>query len=279
MTANTLKTNVNKNRLLALRLDQKILQLKLTDSRSRAKDLILHGKVLVNGKIITKPAYKVSPQDKIELTIDQVFVSRAAEKLQKALEIFKISPEGKICLDIGSSTGGFTQVLLLNKAKKIYAVDVGTEQLHPKLRNNPRIILLENTDARQLDKNLIPEPIELFVSDVSFISITKILPHISDLLSPNAHGVILIKPQFELSPQEVKKGVVKAKQSHIKAIENVLQKLEQHGFSSVNLWFSPIKGGDGNIEFLAHILYNNGASKITRQQIQKIVDMAHKQLN
>ncbi len=261
-----------------MRLDQKIFELKLTGSRSRAKDLIVQGKVRVNGKIITKPAFKVSPGDKIELATGQVFVSRAAEKLLKALDIFKISPKDKICLDIGSSTGGFTQVLLLNGARKIYAVDVGTNQMHPKLRNNPKIILLENTDARNLNKDLIPEPIEFFVSDVSFISITKILPHITDLLSPNAHGIILIKPQFELTPQQVKKGIVKSKDLHIKAIENVLAKLSQHGFSGENLWFSPIKGGDGNIEFLAHIIYNNGVGKITTQQIAQTVEMAHQKL-
>ncbi len=232
----------------------------------------------VNGKIITKPAFKVSPNDKIELTTSQIYVSRAAEKLLKAFKIFKVSPKDKICLDIGSSTGGFTQVLLLHDARKIYAVDVGTNQLHPKLRNNPKIILLENTDARNLNKDLIPEPIEFFVSDVSFISITKVLPHITDLLIPGAHGIILIKPQFELSPQQVKKGVVKSKHLHIKAIENVLQKLSQHGFIGENLWFSPIKGGDGNIEFLAHIIYNNGVGKITTKQIAQTVEMAHQQL-
>ncbi len=261
-----------------MRLDQKITILGLAQSRSRAQDLIKRGKVLVNGKIITKPAFQIKDNDQIELTDKQLFVSRAAEKLIKGLNTFGISPENKICLDIGSSTGGFTQVLLQNNAKKVYAVDVGSNQMHSSLRNHEKLILLENTDARQLTKELIPEPINLVVSDVSFISITKILPSIRHLLHSGAQGIILIKPQFELTKEKVGKGVVHSPTLHYEAIKNVIENLTGNNFFTQQLTFSPLTGGSGNLEFLAYIIYNNGVNKISDNDIWKVVKEAHTML-
>ncbi len=261
-----------------MRLDQKITKLGLTPTRSRAQDLIKRGKVLVNGKIVTKPAFQTNENDKIELTENQLFVSRAAEKLLKALKTFDIQPQNKICLDIGSSTGGFTQVLLQNGAKKVYAVDVGTGQMHPSLRNHEKLVLLENTDARQLTKELVPEPVDLFVSDVSFISITKILPSITKLLKPDAQGIILIKPQFELTKELVGKGVVHSPALHFEAIKKVTETLAKNKFFTQQLTYSPLIGGSGNLEFLAYIIYNNGVQKINDNVISQVVQQAHSQL-
>jgi 23S rRNA (cytidine1920-2'-O)/16S rRNA (cytidine1409-2'-O)-methyltransferase len=204
------------------------------------------------------------------------FISRAGLKLERALKIFKIDVNNKICLDIGASTGGFTDCLLKYGAQKVYAVDVGTDQLHHSLKNNQKVISYEKTDARDLTFNHIPEKVDILVSDVSFISILKIIPAIIRFLKDNFEGVILIKPQFELSPQEVKKGIIKDKSLHIKAINKILEGLKQNNISVIDLDYSYPFGTDGNIEFLAHIKY--GKKDVSKDKILSVVENAHTKL-
>ncbi|NUU98658.1 MULTISPECIES: TlyA family RNA methyltransferase [unclassified Marinitoga] len=237
---------------MEIRLDQFLVKNNYTESREKAHRLIKDGKVKVNDKIILKPSKKVKIEDRVELIESEKYVSRAAYKLLKAIDEFKINVNQKICMDIGSSTGGFTQVLLENKAKKIYAIDSGTNQLHKKLRNNSKIILMENTNARYLKKDDF-EPIDFFTCDVSFISITKIIDSIKKIIKDNAEGVVLIKPQFELEPSKLIKGVVKENKFRKEAINNVIKVFEEKGFLILGIVESPIKGKEGNIEYLMYV--------------------------
>ncbi len=256
------------------RLDKFLVKTNLIESREKASELIKSGKVKVNGKIIKKPSFKVSEKDNIHILQKFPYVSRAGFKLERALNLFKLNVKDKICLDVGASTGGFTDCLLQNGAKKVYAVDVGTNQLHQSLRKNPKVISYEKTDARKLSKKHIPEKIDILVSDVSFISILKIMPHIKKFLKEDFEGVILIKPQFELSKEEVKKGIVKNKALHIKAVKNITEGLKELDIFIVDLNYSYPFGTDGNIEFLAHIKY--GDEPVCEDKILNIVELAHK---
>ena len=255
------------------RLDKFLQKKGLVESREKASELIKSGNIEVNGKIIKKPSFKVSEEDKIKLLQKFPYVSRAGLKLERALKVFKLNVEDKICLDIGASTGGFTDCLLQNKAKKVYAVDVGTNQLHESLKNNSKVISYEKTDARKLTEKHIPEKIDILVSDVSFISILKIIPYVKNFLKDNFEGIILIKPQFELSKEDVKKGIVKDKNLHIKAIKNVFEGLKHLNISVIDLNYSYPFGTDGNIEFLAYIKYGNNF--ISEEKILNIVNTAH----
>ncbi len=261
------------------RLDKEIVNRGLIETRTKAKHLIINSKVKVNGKIITKPGYNVTPDDVIEILEKNKFVARSGYKLEKAIKDFSINLSGKVCLDIGASTGGFTECMLVYGASKVYAVDVGTSQLHPAIAQDQRVISLEKTDARSLTKEIIPDTIDFFAADLSFISSTKVLPRVKTLLKNSATGVLLIKPQFELSPQEVKRGIVKSPPLHIKAISTVLTELASNGLYCTDLTFSPIKGGSGNIEFLAYLTLNNEAETISAESIKKVVNLAHKILN
>ncbi len=259
------------------RLDKELVNRGLVESRTKGQSLIASGKVRVNGHIVTKPSYAVGPDDSIEVTDRLPYVARSGQKLEHALVTFGLDVKDKTCLDIGSSTGGFTDCLLQHGAKRVYAVDVGTAQLHPRIASDPRVINLENTDARNLTYELIPEEIEMFVADLSFISSVKVLPYMVDFLVKDARGVLLIKPQFELTRSEVKNGIITSAQLHAKAILNVWQGLAQHRIFIHDLTFSPIKGGSGNIEFLA--LLTLEPFSIDRQKIQRVVEKAHKILN
>lgn len=255
------------------RLDKFLVEKDLTESREKAIELIKAGFVKVNGKPIKKPSFKVSEKDCMEIEKQFPYVSRAGLKLEGALTVFNLSVKDKVCLDIGASTGGFTDCLLKFGAKKVYAVDSGTKQLHQSLKNNPKVISMERTNARYLTKSQIPEEIEFLVCDVSFISVLKILPNIKQLLKEDFEGVVLIKPQFELSREKLKKGVVKKKEFHIQAIEKVLNGLKEAGFGICNLDFSIPFGTDGNIEFITHI--NFSENFIKSDTIKSIVDKAH----
>jgi 23S rRNA (cytidine1920-2'-O)/16S rRNA (cytidine1409-2'-O)-methyltransferase len=232
----------------AIRLDVALVEKGFFASRAQAQAAIAASLVQVNGAIITKPAYSV-PQDAV-LTAQALhpYVSRAALKLKAGLEAFKIEVKDKICLDIGASTGGFTQILLEQGAAKIYAVDVGKDQLHPLLRAEKRVISLESQDARTLT---LPEPVDILVSDVSFISLTKALPCPLSFLKPNGQLVLLIKPQFELTKENISKGgLVRDKALHEKACQSVQTFLEAQQITILGHLPSPIVGGDGNVEFL-----------------------------
>jgi len=182
--------------------------------------------------------------------------------------------KGKVCLDIGASTGGFTDCLLQHGAKKVYAVDVGKNQLHEKLRSDPRVVSLEKTNARYLTEKEISEKVDFVVSDVSFISVLKILPNICKLIKDNAEGIILIKPQFELSKEEVKGGVVKDKKLHEKAIKKVIDGLESSCYTVIDLSFSETWGPEGNIEFLAYIRKGKGGN-VDEAKIRDVIEEAH----
>lgn len=234
------------------RLDKLLIQIGLVSSRERAKTLIEKGAVSVNGKIINKPGKLCDSQALIELTEQDIpWVSRGALKLIAALDHFNISVENRTCLDLGASTGGFTEVLLSKGANKVYAVDVGHGQLVDKLRQDERVVNLEKTHVRDLNAVLIPIRPSLFVVDVSFISLEKVLPFISPILDQNSEIIALIKPQFEVGkPNLNHKGIVKNSALYDEVIQRIILSGEQIGFENAGLIDSPILGGDGNKEFL-----------------------------
>ncbi len=259
------------------RLDKLLFEKGLVESREKAQRLIMSGVVYVNDQKVDKAGTKVKEDSKIFIKQKMPYVSRGGFKLEKGLKVFKPEIKDKICIDIGSSTGGFTDCLIQNEAKKVYAVDVGTNQLHEKLKSNPKVISLEKTNARYLTEKEIPEKIDFFVSDVSFISITKILPNLCNLLKENAEGIILIKPQFELSKEEVKNGVVKEPNLHKKAIQKVIETLQNSCYEIIDLSFSETWGPEGNIEFLCYLRKNENRKKpFDYKKIEKVVEEAHK---
>ena len=238
------------------RLDQELVTRKLVESRELGKRLILAGKVTVNGHVIDKASDKVRVDDEIMIKEAPKYVSRGGFKLEEALKIFNLNPSNLICLDIGSSTGGFTDCLLQHGAKKVHAYDAGTNQLSWKIRSDPRVLSREKLNCRYLTKNDIDDQIDLIVIDVSFISLTKILPAAYDVGSSNCSIITLIKPQFELSRDEVSKGgIVKDPELHQKSVNKIVNyatkelQLNHAGTTS-----SPITGSGGNVEFLAHFI-------------------------
>jgi 23S rRNA (cytidine1920-2'-O)/16S rRNA (cytidine1409-2'-O)-methyltransferase len=238
-----------------VRLDQLLMDKGLAESREKAKRLILAGQVLVDGHASPKPGHPLAPDHKIVIKETERFVSRGGEKLEGAMEAFELDLTDKVCLDIGSSTGGFTDCMLQRGATKVYAVDVGKGQLHWKLREDDRVITMEGVNARYLTEGDIPEPADFASIDTSFISLTKILPAVKILLKPGAEIVSLIKPQFEAGKQAVDKGrgVITDPAIHEEVVATVRAFGEQElGLEWLGLATSPIKGPKGNIEFLAH---------------------------
>ena len=238
-----------------IRLDQLVFDLGLTESRERAKTTIMSGLVYVNGQKADKPGMQVAPDAKVEVRGDALpYVSRGGFKLEKALNVFPVDPSGLVCIDCGASTGGFTDVLLKNGAVKVYAVDVGYGQLAWSLRNDARVISMERTNVRYITSEQIPEPLDLAVMDLSFISVKLILPAVYPLLKDDAAVVCLIKPQFEAGRDEVgKKGVVRDKQVHLSVLQSFLDFVPTAGFTAMGLDYSPIKGPEGNIEYLGYL--------------------------
>jgi 23S rRNA (cytidine1920-2'-O)/16S rRNA (cytidine1409-2'-O)-methyltransferase len=233
-----------------IRLDLALEQRGLMPSRARARDAILRGTVSVNGVPAKKPNQMVGDDD--VLTLDDPaagYVSRAALKLIAGLDAGGIDVDGKTCLDVGSSTGGFTQVLLERSAAKVFAVDVGHDQLHGNLRGDARVVSLEGTNARELDRETIPDEIDLLVSDVSFVSVTKVLAAALGLCGPSAEAIILYKPQFEVGRDFVGKGgIVTDMAASERAMGEVVAFVEAAGFALRCKVTSPIAGGDGNVE-------------------------------
>lgn len=220
-------------------------------TRSKAKDLIKRGKVLVDDKIIEKPSFDVSDENNIKIfDEDNIYVSRAGNKLEAAILNFGVDLQGKICLDIGSSTGGFTQCLIRFGAKEVYSVDVGKDQFHESLKSINNIHLYEETDIRDFSKKGFA--FDIIVCDVSFISIEAIVDDITKMSKENTVIIVLIKPQFEVGKDGVnKRGIVLDPSKHLKAIENVKKAFDMHGFKFCGIIESPIKGKAGNKEFLA----------------------------
>lgn len=236
-----------------MRLDLYLTTSGLADSRQRAKVLISANCVVVNGKTVSKAAYDVGEFDVVTVTNDPIgYVGRGALKLESAFKVFDIDANDKVAIDVGASTGGFTDFLLKNGAKKVYAVDSGIGQLAEKLKNDSRVVSMEKYNARYLIKEDFLENIELAVMDVSFISQTLIIPSLVNVLSQGGIFVSLVKPQFEAGREAVGKGgIVKNPASRAMAIRKVIDCALANGFSLMGLTVSPIKGGDGNTEYLA----------------------------
>ncbi|MGI5935476.1 MAG: TlyA family RNA methyltransferase [Oscillospiraceae bacterium] len=238
-----------------VRLDQLVFDLGLTSSRERAKTTIMSGLVFVDGQRVDKPGAMVSPDCKVEIHGEVLpYVSRGGLKLEKALKAFDYNPAGKLCIDCGASTGGFTDVLLQNGAAKVYAVDVGYGQLAWSIRNDPRVVTMERTNIRFVTPEQIPEKLDLAVMDLSFISLRLVLPVVRELLREDGDCICLIKPQFEAGRDKVgKKGVVRDRQTHLEVLEGFLAFAGETGFTVLGLDFSPVKGPEGNIEYLAYL--------------------------
>ncbi|MGI5988858.1 MAG: TlyA family RNA methyltransferase [Lachnospiraceae bacterium] len=267
------------------RLDVILTERGLFPSREKAKAVIMAGEVYVNGQKEDKAGTPVAEDAQIEVRRKNVlaYVSRGGLKLEKAMKCFDVSVKDKVCMDIGASTGGFTDCMLQNGARKVYSVDVGHGQLDWKLRNDERVVVMEKTNIRYVTPDDIGEKIEFASCDVSFISLTKVLGPVKELLAPKAQMVCLIKPQFEAGREKVgKHGVVRDKSVHREVIESVLSFAASIGFLVINLDFSPIKGPEGNIEYLCHIMENGGQGGIQLPDgitPETIVEAAHKELD
>ena len=261
-----------------IRLDQLVFDLGLAESRERAKTTVMSGLVFVNGQRADKPGMKVSPDVNVEVKGTALpYVSRGGLKLEKALKVFPIDVNGKVCIDCGASTGGFTDVLLKNGAAKVYSVDVGYGQLAWSLRNDERVVNMERTNIRYISSEQIPEPLDICVMDLSFISVKLVLPAVCALLKNDAQLVCLIKPQFEAGREEVgKKGVVRDKAVHLSVIESVLSFAPTVGMTVMGLDFSPIKGPEGNREYLCYM--KKGVHEAGLINAVAVVEASHESL-
>jgi 23S rRNA (cytidine1920-2'-O)/16S rRNA (cytidine1409-2'-O)-methyltransferase len=231
------------------RADRILVARGLFESRARAQAAIAAGQVTADGSLVRKPSDQISPEAAITAEAAHPYVSRGGVKLAAALDSFSLDIAGRICLDVGSSTGGFTEVLLERGARQVYAVDVGHDQLHARLRNRERVTSIEETDIRKLDPSLLPEPPEFAAIDVSFISLKLVLRHIGSLLKPSATLLALIKPQFEATRRHIKKGIVRDAVVQAAICDDIAQFLTDFGWRVRGCISSPILGGDGNREF------------------------------
>ena len=264
------------------RVDVALVERGLAQSREKAQALVMSGVVYIGENKVDKASTQVTPED--ELIVRQTgtgYVSRGALKLEKGLAVFGVEAKERVAMDLGASTGGFTDVLLQNGAAHVYAIDVGYGQLDWKLRNDPRVTVMERTNARYLTADDLPLKPTLGVMDVSFISITKILPAAAAIMGEDGEFISLIKPQFEAGRDRVgKKGVVRDAQVHLDVVKEIQQFIDADmGWTAQNLSFSPIKGPEGNIEFLVHILPKERAThSVTEQEAAEVVRQAHESL-
>ena len=237
------------------RLDVLLTERGLQESRQRAQAVIMSGEVFVNGQRVDKPGTAVAEDAQIEIRGGTLaYVSRGGLKLEKAMATFPIDLHGAVCADIGASTGGFTDCMLQNGAEKVYAVDVGYGQLAWKLRSDPRVVCLERTNARYLTHEQVPDELDFASVDVSFISLKLILPPLNGLLKDGGHAACLVKPQFEAGREKVgKKGVVRDPDVHLEVLEHFLDHAKESGFIVLGLTYSPIRGPEGNIEYLGYL--------------------------
>lgn len=258
-----------------IRLDQLVFDLGLTESREKAKTTIMSGLVFVDGQRADKPGMQVAPDASVEVKGSGLpYVSRGGFKLEKALKVFPINPAGKICMDCGASTGGFTDVLLKNGAARVYSIDVGYGQLAWSLRQDERVVNMERTNIRYISSEQVPEPIDIAVMDLSFISIKLVLPAVCALLKEGADIMCLIKPQFEAGREDVgKKGVVRDKAVHLSVIESVLQFAASAGLTVIGLDYSPIKGPEGNREYLCYM--KKGSFDAPEIDARAVVEASH----
>ncbi len=237
------------------RLDQYLVEQGLVPSRSMAQSMIMAGEVYINQQKASKAGEMITGAEKIEVRGKTLqYVSRGGLKLEKAMQVFPVELQDKICMDIGASTGGFTDCMLQNGAKKVYSIDVGYGQLAWKLRQDERVVNLERTNIRYVTREQVPEEIDFFSVDVSFISLGLVLPIAYQLLKEDGYGVCLIKPQFEAGREkDGKKGVVRDPSVHVEVIERVLNFTKEIGFRILGLDYSPVRGPEGNIEYLMYV--------------------------
>ena len=266
------------------RLDLLMVERALAPSREKAKAYIMSGDVYVNGQKEDKAGTMFQETVKIEVRGNTLpYVSRGGLKLEKAMNNFGVSLDGKVCMDVGASTGGFTDCMLQNGAVKVYSIDVGYGQLDWGLRNDPRVVCMEKTNIRYVVSEDIQEAPQFSSIDVSFISLTKVLLPVRNLLTEDGEIVCLIKPQFEAGREKVgKKGVVRDKSVHEEVIDKVISFALSIGFSVLHLEYSPIKGPEGNIEYLVHLKKEAEAEQAGVEEsvdVQKVVDAAHGELD
>ncbi len=261
------------------RLDLVLVERGLCKSRSAAHRAILAGQVLVNGQLIDKPATRISEDSCIELKAKPRYVSQGGLKLEKALRAFELDVHGMVCLDIGASTGGFTDCLLQHGAAKVYAVDVGRFQLDWKLRNDPRVVVLEGINARYLRREQIGEPVDLATVDVSFISLRKILPPLVSIVKSGGDIITLVKPQFEAGREKIQRGgVVKDPQVHRQVLEELSAFITQElKLLLMGATYSPVPGPAGNIEFFLHVKNEENGATPTIDWL-KLVEQVHQKL-
>lgn len=261
-----------------MRADAALAARGLVSSREKARELILAGLVTANGLAVDKPSRRVKQADLLEIHgRTHPYVSRGGLKLEKALKVFRVDPKGAVCVDIGASTGGFTDVLLQNGAARVYAVDVGSGQLDAGLAADPRVVSMEHVNARALDAAMFPQRPTLGVMDVSFISIRLILPAALSVLGPEGRMVCLVKPQFEAGRQQIgKRGIVSNPQTHRRVLKDIVDFAPTLSWRVNAMDFSPITGGDGNLEFLADLVPEARCeSAIGLREIEAVVERAH----
>lgn len=264
------------------RLDVLLVKRNLAESREKAKAVIMSGIVYVDGQKEDKAGTMFEETVSVEVRGNTLpFVSRGGLKLEKAMTHFGLSLEGKICMDVGASTGGFTDCMLQHGAVKVYAVDVGHGQLAWKLRQDERVVCMEKTNIRYVTESQVPDKIQFASIDVSFISLTKVLEPVKALLEEEGQIVCLIKPQFEAGREKVgKKGVVREKSTHLEVIESVIAYAKSIGFAVLNLEYSPIKGPEGNIEYLLYLQTSIPGDTAREQPVnpESVVEQAHQSL-
>ena len=262
------------------RLDQYLVELGKAPTREKAKGIIMAGIVYVDNQKADKAGLFIKPDAKVEVHGKTLqYVSRGGLKLEKAIDVFSLNLKDKIAMDIGASTGGFTDCMLQNGAKKVYAVDVGYGQLDWKLRNDERVINLERTNIRYVTKEQVPDSLDFVSVDVAFISLLLVIPAFYDLLKENAEACLLIKPQFEAGREKVgKKGVIKDPNVHIEVCNKVIDFCEENGLGVLGLDYSPVKGPEGNIEYLLYVQKKMGAPKMEKSIVDHVILDSHNEL-
>lgn len=263
------------------RLDAELVSRGIIQSRERAKAEIMAGKVYVNGQKADKAGELVTPADNIEFRGEQLkYVSRGGLKLEKAMELYGFRLDGKVCMDVGASTGGFTDCMLQSGASKVYSVDVGYGQLAWNLRQSEKVVSLERTNIRYITKEQVPDTVDFVSIDVSFISLGLVIPVLPPLLADDAMMVCLVKPQFEAGREKVgKHGVVRDPSTHIEVLERAAGFAKKSGFGIVGIEFSPIKGPQGNIEYLMVLSRSKPELDISGDDIRKLVESSHDELD
>ena len=262
------------------RLDVLLVEKGFAETRTKAQSIIMSGQVYVDDQKADKPG--VSYEETVSIEVRGAscpYVSRGGLKLEKALRDFGVEPKGYVCSDSGASTGGFTDCLLQQGASKVFAIDVGYGQLDYKIRNDPRVVVMERTNVRYVTPEQLGEPLDLSVIDVSFISLKIVLPVIKTFLKPTGQVLCLIKPQFEAGKENVgKKGVVRDKAVHIAVVNKIIELINENKYSLLGLDFSPIKGPEGNIEYLCHIKKTDNAENLCTVTAEEVVEMSYNTL-